>query len=106
MLAAILPRIIARETSLFRSQTRFSFFNGRYASAAALPITALFFFESETAGLMFVRHFWPQGFRLWLFCRVPRENAAGDYKRGHGRKKQLKLKLLHRGVSIAPTPPG
>jgi hypothetical protein len=28
------------------------------APPAALPITTLFFFESETAGLMFVRHRW------------------------------------------------
>jgi hypothetical protein len=34
------------------SQSRPSFSNGPYA--AALPITAPFFFKSETAGLMFV----------------------------------------------------
>jgi hypothetical protein len=45
------------------SQTWFSFFNERYGSPAAFPTTAPFFFESETAGLMFVRHRWPQGFR-------------------------------------------
>ena len=33
------------------SQTWFSFFNGRYASSAALPITAPFFFASEARGL-------------------------------------------------------
>jgi hypothetical protein len=49
------------------SQTWFSFFNGRYGSAAALPTTAPYFFETETAGLMFVRHRWPQSFRWWLF---------------------------------------
>jgi hypothetical protein len=43
------------------SEARPCFFNGRYA--AANPITAPFFFESETAGLMFVRPRWPQGFR-------------------------------------------
>jgi hypothetical protein len=40
-------------------QTWPSFFYGRYA--AACPITAPFFFESKTTGLMFVRHRWPQG---------------------------------------------
>jgi hypothetical protein len=35
-----------------RSQRRPSFFNVRYS--AARPMIALFFFESETAGLMFV----------------------------------------------------
>jgi hypothetical protein len=43
------------------SEGRPSFFNVRYS--AARPMIALFFFESETAGLMFVRHRWPQGFR-------------------------------------------
>jgi hypothetical protein len=52
---------------------------------------------------MFVRHRWPQSFPWWLFGRLPRENAAGDYKRGHRRKKQPKLNLLHRGVSAAMT---
>jgi hypothetical protein len=66
-----------------RSQTRFSFFNGRYAPPAALPITTLFFFESETAGLMFVRHRWPQSFPWWLFGRFSREDAAADYECGH-----------------------
>ena len=42
------------------SQSRPSFFNDRYA--AARPITALFFFESETTGLMFVRHRCARGF--------------------------------------------
>jgi hypothetical protein len=64
------------------SQTRFSFFNGRYGPPAALPITAPFFFESETAGLMFVRHPWPQSFPWWLFGRFPREDAAADYECG------------------------
>ena len=35
-----------------RSQRRPSFFNVRYSTAC--PMIALFFFESETAGLMFV----------------------------------------------------
>jgi hypothetical protein len=43
---------------------------------------------------------------LVTLCRFPRENAAGNYKHGHGRKKHPKLNLLHRGVSIAPTPLG
>jgi hypothetical protein len=56
---------------------------------------------------MFVRHHWPQGFPWWLFSWFPRENAAGDHKRGHGHKKHRKLNLLwHGGVSIAPTPLG
>jgi hypothetical protein len=84
------------------SQTWFSFFNDRYA--AAHPITAPFLFESETAGLMFVRHRWAQGFRWSLFSWFPRENAASDYKCGHGHKEHRKLNLLHRGVSIVPTP--
>jgi hypothetical protein len=40
--------------------------NRDYASAKAseqVPTTAPFFFESETVGLMFVWHRWPQGFR-------------------------------------------
>ena len=55
------PSFIARETTL-GSQTWFNFFNGRDGCAAALPISAPFFFESETAGLTFVRHCWPQRF--------------------------------------------
>jgi hypothetical protein len=43
------------------TETWFSFFDRRYA--AANPVTAPFFFESETAGLMFFRHRLPQGFR-------------------------------------------
>ena len=98
------PRLIARETSSFRSQTWFSFFNGRYGSPAALPITAPFFFESETAGLMFVRHCWPQSFPWWLFCRFPREDAAADYECGYDRPENPKLHLLHCGVLRRPTP--
>jgi len=56
-----------------------------------LPITAPFFFESETAGLMLVWHRSPQGFRWSLFSWFPRENAASDYKRGHGHKEHRKL---------------
>jgi len=48
-----------------------------------MPISASFFFESETARLMFVRHRWPEGFRWWLFCQFPREDTAADYKRRH-----------------------
>jgi hypothetical protein len=43
------------------SEGRPCFFNDRYA--AALPTIAPFFFESETAGLTFDRHRWPQRFR-------------------------------------------
>ena len=43
-----------------RASSRERFLNGR--RAAAPPITAPFFFETETAGLMFVWHRWPQGF--------------------------------------------
>jgi hypothetical protein len=43
---------------------------------------------------------------LMTLFRFARENAACDYKCGHGRKKHPKLNLLHRGVSIAPTPLG
>jgi hypothetical protein len=87
-----------------RSKTRPSFFNDRHA--AARPITAPFFFESETAGLMFVGHRWLQGFRWWFFSSFSREDAAADYKCGHNRNKAHKLQLLHRGVFIAPTPLG
>jgi hypothetical protein len=78
-------------------QTWPSFFYGRYA--AARPITAPLFFESETAGLMFdVLHHWPQGFRWLFFSWFPRENAAADYKHGHSQNEDHKLHLLHRGV--------
>jgi hypothetical protein len=87
------------------SQTRFSFFNGRYGSPAALPITAPFFFETETAGLMFVRHRWAQSFPWWLFCRFPREDAAADHECEHGRNKNPKLHLLHCGALRRATPP-
>jgi hypothetical protein len=97
-------RLVAHGTSPFRSQTWFSFFNGRYASPAALPITASFFFESETAGLMFVRHRWPQSFRWWLFCRFPREDAAADYECAHDCPENPKWHLLHCGVLHRSTP--
>jgi len=71
------------------SQRRPSFFNGRYA--AANPITAPFFFESETARLMFLRHRWPQGFRWKLFSWFPREDAAADHYCGHGCNEKSKL---------------
>jgi len=82
------------------SQSRSSFFNDRYA--AANPMTAPFFFESETTGLMFVRHRSPQSW--YAFFRFPREDAAADYPCGHGGKKHPKLCLLHRGVLGRPTP--
>ena len=44
------------------SQTWLSFFNKRYRSPAAIPISAPFFFETETARLMFVQRCW-HGFR-------------------------------------------
>ena len=88
----------------FSSQTRFSFFNGRYGPPAALPITAPFFFESETAGLMFVRHRWPQSFCWWLFCRFSREDAAADYECAHYCPEDPKWHLLHCGVLRRPTP--
>ena len=62
---------------LAHSQTWFGFFNGRYRSPAALPISAPFFFESKAARLTFVRHCWSQSFCWWLF--QPREDAAADY---------------------------
>jgi len=60
------------------SQTWFSFFNGRYRSPAALPISAPFFFETETAGLMFVRRCWPQRLCWGLSLRFPREDATAN----------------------------
>jgi len=89
------PHLVACETG---SQTWFSFFNGRYGSPAALPITASFFFETETAGLMFVGHRCPQSLRWWLFCRLPREDAAADHECDYDRNKNPKLRILHCGV--------
>src|SRR6516162_10183074 len=86
------------------SQTWFSFFNGRYRSPAALPISAPFFFETETAWLMFVRHCWSQSFCWWLFLWFPRENAAADYECGHDCPENPKLHLRHCGVLRRPTP--
>src|SRR5215472_19311717 len=59
--------------ALLGSQTWSSFFNGRHCSPATLPISAPFFFETETAWLMFVWRCWPQSFCWWLFLRFPRE---------------------------------
>jgi len=61
-------------------------------------MTAPFFFESETAGLMSVRHRRLQSRRL--FFRFPREDAAANYPCRHDGKKQPKLCLLHRGVRL------
>ena len=72
--------------------------------AAARPITAPFFFESETAGLTFVRHRWPQRLYWWLFLRFPREDAAADYECGHDCPENPKLHLRHRGVLRRLTP--
>jgi hypothetical protein len=54
-------RLASSRVEQKRSQRRPSFFNARYS--AARPMIALFFFESETAGLTFVRHCWPHGLR-------------------------------------------
>jgi hypothetical protein len=97
-----IPRYSIRLT--LGSQTWLSLFNGRYGSPAALPITAPFFFESETAGLMFVRHRWPHSFCWWPFCRFPREDAAADYECGHNCPENPKLHLRHCGVLRRPTP--
>ena len=94
--------LAAAERLPLGSQTWFSFFNGRYGSAAALPTTAPFFFETETAGLMFVPHRWPQSFPWWLFCRLPREDAAADYECAHDCPENSKLHLLHCGVLRSP----
>jgi hypothetical protein len=50
---------------------------------------------------MFVR---PQRFRRWLFCRLPREDAAADYECGHDCPENPKLHLLHFGVLRRPSP--
>jgi hypothetical protein len=96
MFAAI-RRASSRESKW--SQRRPSFFNDGYA--AAHPITALFFFESETAGLMFVRHRWPQCLRWQLSSWFTREDPAADYKCGDSQSKAHKLQLVHRGFSVA-----
>jgi hypothetical protein len=51
---------------------------------------------------MFVRHRWPQSFRWWLFCRLPREDAAADYECAHDCPENPKLHLLHCGVLRSP----
>ena len=71
----------------------------------ALPTTAPFFFETETAGLMFVRHRWPQSFRWWLFCRLPREDVAADYECAYDCPENPKWHLLHCGVLREPPSP-
>jgi hypothetical protein len=71
------------------SEGRPCFPNDRYA--AALPTTAPFFFESEAAGLMFVRHRWPQGFRWQLFSWFPREDATAHHNSDHCGNKNSKL---------------
>jgi hypothetical protein len=77
------------------SQARFSVFNGWSALPAAMPTSASFFFESETARLTFVQHRWPQGFRWWLFCQFPREDTAAHYERRHDYPEAPKLHVLH-----------
>ena len=84
------------------SQTWSSFFNGRYGSPDANPITTPFFFESKTARLPFVRHHCAQSW--WLFLRFPRENAAADYPCNHDCPENPKLHLLHCGVLRRLTP--
>src|SRR5262249_13005873 len=86
-------------------QTWFSFFNGWYACPTALPINALFFFESETAGLMFVGHRWPESFHWWLFSCFAREDAAAGDECGHDCPESPKRYLLHCGVLRRSTPP-
>jgi hypothetical protein len=95
---------LAAMSQAWGSQTWSSFFNGRYGSPTALPISATFFFESKTAGLTFVRHRWPQRFCRWLFRRFPREDAAADYECGRDRPENPKVDLLHRGVLRRLTP--
>jgi hypothetical protein len=97
------PSFVASETHPLGSQTWFRFFNGRCGSPAAFPITALFFFESKTAGLMFVRHYWLQGFRWCLFSWFSAEDAAADHECGDNCPESPKLHLLHCGVSVANT---
>jgi len=92
------PRLIAHKQRW--SQSRSSFFNDRHAGAP--PITAPFFFESKTAGLIFVRRCWPQGY--WLFSWFPREDAAADYPCSHERPENPELYQLHCGVLRRLTP--
>src|SRR5215831_4884285 len=66
-----------------------------------LPINALFVFESETTGLTFVRHRWPQSLRWQLFSWFPREDQAADYKCGRSQSKAHKLQLVH---VVCPSP--
>src|SRR5262245_26531966 len=66
-----------------------------------LPINALFVFESETTGLTFVRHRWPQSLRWQLFSWFPREDQAADYKCGHSQSKAHKLQWVH---VVCPSP--
>jgi hypothetical protein len=84
-----LPQSAATRPAWLGSQRRPSLFKDPHA--AALPTTAPFFFESETAGLMFVRHRWPQRFRWWFFSWFPREDAAADHYCGHGCNEKSKL---------------
>ena len=71
---------------------------------AALPISAPFFFETETAGLMFVRRCWPQRLYWWLSLRFPREDTTAYYECGHDCPENPKLYLLHCGVLRRLTP--
>jgi len=65
-------------------------------------MTASFFFESKTAGLMCFQHGCAQS--CWAFFGVPREDAAAYYPCSHGNKKHPKLRLLHHGVLGSPIP--
>jgi hypothetical protein len=58
------------------SERRSRFFDDR--GAAALPITASFFFKTETAGLMFVRYARPRDFSCESFSGFQRQNATAD----------------------------
>src|SRR5262249_30989275 len=60
-----------------------------------------FSFESETTGLTFVRHRWPQSLRWQLFSWFPREDQAADYKCGHSQSKAHKLQWVH---VVCPSP--
>jgi len=101
---AAIRRASSRVRLVLGSQTWFGFFSQRCGSPAALPITAPFFFERKTAGLIFVRRCWPQSFCWLLFCRLSREDAAADYECAHDCPENPKWNLLHCGVLRRPTP--
>jgi hypothetical protein len=65
-------------------------------------MTAVFFFEGETGGLMFVGQRYSQSRQR--SSRFAREDTAADYPCSQRGKKRPKLYLLHRGVLRSPTP--